>query len=222
MKNLKLTLPTCLIAFATLSLATLSQSTLAETYTGKLSNSNAFIAIVTSDDQMVAYTCDGSSLALWFRSSLIDSSYKAISEDQNARFTARVIPNASNSSSGYSTGYSTGNSTGNTPRNQITGSIRLEDGSFHSFKATLTTKNTNSKTATAGLFRSENWLEGTPYTGGWVVLNNGEQRGSMMGGGTIRPTGAIPLVGELKTSSEGVGEVKPFVVDEAWVSSNGN
>jgi hypothetical protein len=212
MKNLTFTLSTCLIA-----LSTLSQSAFAETYTGKLSNSNAFIAIVTSGDQMVAYTCDSSSLALWFRSSLSDTSYKTISEDQNARFTARVTQNTSNSSSGYSAGYSAGNK----PSTQITGSIRLEDGSFHSFKATLTTKNTNSKTATAGLFRSENWLEGTNYTGGWVVLDNGEQRGSMMGGGTIRPTGAIPLTGELKTSSAGVGEVKPFVVDEAWVSSNG-
>jgi hypothetical protein len=211
MKNLTLTLPTCLIA-----LATLSQSAFAQTYTGKLSNSNAFIAVVISEDKMVAYTCDSSSLALWFRSSLIDSSYKAISEDQNARFTARVIPNTSNSSSGYSTGYSAGNTTGKTPSNQITGSIRLEDGSFHSFKAILT-----NKTTTAGLFRSENWLEGTNYTGGWVVLDNGEQRGSMMGGGTVRPTGAIPLTGELKTSSAGLGEVKPFVVDEAWVSSNG-
>lgn len=40
----------------------------------------------------------------------------------------------------------------------------------------------------AGLYRTEFERGGVAYIGGWVVREDGEQRGSVIGGGTRRPT----------------------------------
>ena len=161
MRNSKLTV---FLGFTVL-LALLSAAR-AETYTGKLEGTDAYIAVITARDKVVIYTCDGQNFAQWFRARL------------------------------------------------VSGTLFLEDGKVHTFKALRSQ-------SPAGLFRSETLLEGANYIGGWVVLPSGEQRGSIMGGGAIRPASAMRQThnAPAQSSLEGLGELKPFGVNEAWVSS---
>ena len=162
----------------------------AETYTGKLEGTDAFIAVITSADRVVIYTCDGQNFAQWFRARLVSSPLEVVSTDGEVKLTARISTRL------------------------VSGTLFLEDGKVHPFKALRSA-------SPAGLFRSETLLEGANYIGGWVVLPNGEQRGSIMGGGLIRPAGAMRQTpnAPAQSSFEGLGELSPFGVDEVWVSS---
>ncbi len=54
--------------------------------------------------------------------------------------------------------------------NAAAGSITLADGQPHTFTASLTNGD-------AGLYRAEETLDGNNYVGGWIILNDGRQRG---------------------------------------------
>ena len=185
MRNSKLTV---FLGFTVL-LALLSAAR-AETYTGKLEGTDAYIAVITARDKVVIYTCDGQNFAQWFRARLVASPLEVVSTDGEVRLTARISPR------------------------MVSGTLFLEDGKVHTFKALRSQ-------SPAGLFRSETLLEGANYIGGWVVLPSGEQRGSIMGGGAIRPASAMRQThnAPAQSSLEGLGELKPFGVNEAWVSS---
>jgi hypothetical protein len=50
------------------------------------------------------------------------------------------------------------------------GTVTLADGQTHSFTASLAS-------GEAGLYRAEETLDGNNYVGGWIILNDGSQRG---------------------------------------------
>lgn len=52
------------------------------------------------------------------------------------------------------------------------GTITLADGQSHAFTASLAS-------GEAGLYRAEEAFEGSDYVGGWIVLNDGTQRGAI-------------------------------------------
>ena len=55
-----------------------------------------------------------------------------------------------------------------------TGSITLTDGQTYAFTTQLATGG-------AGLYRAEETISGADYVGGWIILNDGSQRGAVNG-----------------------------------------
>ncbi|MCI0397949.1 MAG: hypothetical protein L0332_16670 [Chloroflexi bacterium] len=55
-----------------------------------------------------------------------------------------------------------------------TGNVTLVDGQVHSFTATLAS-------GEAGLYRAEEAIDGNNFVGGWILLNDGSQRGAVNG-----------------------------------------
>lgn len=53
-----------------------------------------------------------------------------------------------------------------------TGSITLTNGQTHTFSASLASDE-------AGLYRADETLAGSDYVGGWIILNDGTQRGAI-------------------------------------------
>ena len=182
MRYARLTLYTALFAFLSCTVAR------AETYTGRLEGTGAFIAVITGSDKLVAYTCDGFTLAQWFRATPLKTPLELASTDGQSRLKLRLSARL------------------------VTGSLEFGDGGVFRFKAARSSGD-------SGLYRSETLKDGVGYVGGWVVLENGEQRGSIMGGGPVRPAGLLRLTGGAKAVLEGLGELSPFMVNEVWVSN---
>lgn len=68
----------------------------------------------------------------------------------------------------------------------------------------------------AGLYRSEFSRDGVAYIGGWVVREDGQQRGSMIGGGTRRPAKNLES-GTYRATAEGFGTLPTERVTPAYV-----
>lgn len=72
----------------------------------------------------------------------------------------------------------------------------------------------------AGLYRSDDVLNGARYLGGWVVLGNGDQRGAVIGDGSTRPGRTVSFASvKPSTSLENLGSLLPFLVTPEFVDS---
>lgn len=131
-------------------------------FVGKAQGSEAFIAFVAKDNKVLAYLCDGSKLADWFR----------LVQDESGAVEGR-------SSSGVRLQAKLG-------AQEIKGTVTLADGKALEFSATPIS-------GEAGLYRSESQINGTDYLGGWIVDQQGQQRGLVIGGGGNRVAVALPL-----------------------------
>ncbi len=142
----------------------------ATTYVGKVEGTDAYVAVVDRGGEVVAYTCDSHDIATWFDGTADGGTIKG-SAASGATLTA--------TRSG----------------NRVSGSVYLADGATHSFTAARANY-------PAGLWEAYgNAADAqTRYRVGWVVLDDGTQRGA----GT-KP-GATVAVGTVDTST-GVGDL---------------
>jgi hypothetical protein len=67
------------------------------------------------------------------------------------------------------------------------------------------------------LYRSDDVVNSARFLGGWVVLENGEQRGAVIGGGSTRPGAALRVSANPTFALVGVGSLLPFLVTPEFV-----
>jgi hypothetical protein len=134
-----------------------------------------FVAVVTTQNKAIAYICDGDVLAEWFRADL----------QSGGLFEARSTTKKSGITAQANAG-------------SVVGAITLESGKVIQFRATPAD-------GAAGLYRSDDTINGSRWLGGWVVLPGGQQRGAVIGSGSTRPGRKL----ELST-----GKPLPFTLGE--------
>jgi hypothetical protein len=89
--------------------------------------------------------------------------------------------------------------------NSASGVVSLAGGAEVPFTANLAT-------GEAGLYRAEGTFEGQDYVGGWIVLNNGQQRGAITLDGQVLENPTLDLTtGEVETSVGTLSTVRCFI-----------
>jgi hypothetical protein len=116
-----------------------------------------FISLVISQGQTIAYVCDGENLAQWYRGNL----------QAGGLFETRSRDQQSRITAQVNAG-------------SVVGAITLKTGRVLSFRSTPASSE-------AGLYRSDETINGSRWLGGWVVLPDGHQRGAVIGSGSTRP-----------------------------------
>lgn len=94
---------------------------------------------------------------------------------------------------------------------EVSGQITLPDGQSLAFSA-------QGATGGAGLYRYEGSSSGTAYTGGWIINQKGEQRGAVIGGGTLAPSALAPQ--SLQAEHPLLGRLVAWLVTPEWVSKS--
>lgn len=130
---------------------------------GAVEGTNAFIAVVASAGQAVVYVCDGESdIAEWFFGPLDDERHLDLPNDHGAHVTAVVV--------------------GDT----FSRTVRFADGSEHGFT-------TEHAVPGAGIYRvTGDNATNAGVVAGWVVNNEGEQRGSLRVNGRNQLAALLP------------------------------
>jgi hypothetical protein len=123
-------------------------------FAGQVAGSDAFIAIVASPTKMMAYVCDGTNDQVSI-SEWFRGSISGDTFDLISTGGAHLLGKLAD---------------------QASGTVKLSDGRELSFSA-------QAAQAPAGLYRAEQTVAGTSYVGGWIVLNDAQQRGAANGGG---------------------------------------
>ena len=166
-------------------------------FVGITQNPEVFVAVITSQEKAIAYICDGQNLAQWYRGTLqAGGLFEARSTTGTTRITAQI-----NSRS-------------------VQGMVSLEAGETLSFRAAEQVDTAQAAGQAAGLYRSDDNIDNQRWLGGWIVLPNGEQRGSIFGGGSTRPGRKL----ELRANFAGVdlpelGLIQPFRVTSEWLAT---
>ena len=170
-------------------------------FVGITQNPEVFVAVITSQEKAIAYICDGQNLAQWYRGTLqAGGLFEARSTTGKTRITAQI-----NSRS-------------------VLGMVSLEGGETLSFRAAEQVDKAQAVGQVigqvAGLYRSDDNIDNQRWLGGWIVLPNGEQRGSIFGGGSTRPGRKL----ELRANFAGVdlpelGLIQPFRVTSEWLAA---
>ena len=139
-------------------------------YVGEVDGTDAFIAVVVGGEEAVIYVCNGAEeIAEWFSGSVLSDGAIDVDNDAGARVVATVGDDA------------------------IEGTVTLPDGSLHAFS-------TEPAVIGAGLYRvTGDEAKAAEITAGWVVANDGEQRGSLRIRGANKTVPALPN-GTLKVS----------------------
>lgn len=151
-------------------------------------NREAFVGIVTSGDKLLGYVCDGEKIAEWFRG--------------RADAAGQVSLNSTSGSSKLEAKLDGG---------VWDGAIILGGNQRLSFRA-------SASSSPAGLYRSDDVVNSLRYLGGWIVLENGEQRGAVIGDGSTRPGRTLELGLAPSYTLTGVGSLKPFLVTPEFVN----
>jgi hypothetical protein len=133
------------------------------TEVSKEAGPSAFVSVVTSQGKAIAYICDGKTVAQWYRGSL----------QAGGLFEARSTDQKSRITAQVNAG-------------SVFGAITLETNEVLSFRATPAN-------GEAGLYRSDDTINGSRWLGGWVVLPDGQQRGAVIGSGSTRPGRKLEL-----------------------------
>jgi hypothetical protein len=88
--------------------------------------------------------------------------------------------------------------------NSVSGTLSLAGGDEVPFTA-------ERATGEAGLYRTETTFEGMDYIGGWIILNNGQQRGALTLGGQVLENPTLDTsTGEVETSLGTLSTVRCF------------
>jgi hypothetical protein len=122
----------------------------AASFAAAVEGSDAFVGAVVgeSDRRVLAYVCDGKSIASWFTGEAGDDGNVELTSADGARLTGRVEGDL------------------------LSGSVVLPGGASHRFSASAVS-------TPAGLYRAKGQVRGAPAVGGWVVLEDGSQRGGI-------------------------------------------
>jgi len=125
-------------------------------FVGYLEGTDAFVAIVSDGEEVLAFVCDGEALVVWLRGAVENGSLVLNSPASAAqRYLLETQLGASAEGSLFLNG----------ERLPFTAEAAIGE---------------------AGLYRAEETLDGVDYVGGWIVDQNGEQRGSVVGGTSSR------------------------------------
>ncbi len=131
-----------------------SQGTpVAGSFVGPTEGSESFVAIVTDGEQVLAYVCDGATTVEWF--------------------TGAAMRDSIDLTSAGSIGLVAERGTGDT----LDGTLTAGDGTASSFSASRVDVDGSE----GGLCRGILQVDGVTYTGGWIVLPDGRQRGAIIG-----------------------------------------
>lgn len=158
----------------------------AETFVGRVADSNAFVAVLANGAEATAYVCDGKDLAAWFHGPEQRGIVELV-DDEGARLSAQISTGAG--------------------RAQLTrGNLRDEDGVERAF---VTDRATD--LARAGLYRAEITVApggdaAEAPTVGVIVLSSGEFRGAYYAEDRVTPvTDARINAGSLTAIVPGMG-----------------
>ncbi len=131
-----------------------SQGTpIAGSFVGPTEGSESFVGIVTDGDSATAYVCDGETTAEWFTGAAARDSIDFISAGSISLVAQR--------------------GTGDT----LDGTVTSAGGTESSFSATRVDVDGSE----GGLCRGILQVDGVTYTGCWIVLPDGRQRGAVIG-----------------------------------------
>jgi hypothetical protein len=155
--------PTALIPTATTAIPTLVPTAAATpdsalgkgSFVGRIDQSEAFVAIVVTGDDVMAYVCDGNNLARWFKGTRQGATVDLRGEG-GERLTANLGPAPANGS-----------------LRQSAGTFTAANGQALRFNSTATTGLDK-----GGLYRGTGNVDGADAVLGVIVLPNGEFRGA--------------------------------------------
>lgn len=122
-------------------------------FVGTVADSNAFIGLVTKDNSILAYVCDGTlqqapTIYAWFKGDLSDNSFD-LTSDNGLHLTGQI------------------------ESHEVSGTVQFADGSEHAFIA-------NVAEAPAGLYRQEETIDGNQIVSGWIVKDSDFRGGNRM------------------------------------------
>ena len=143
---------TAALCLATAGLSCSQGTTVAGSFVGPTEGSESFVAIVTNGEQVMAYVCDSATTAEWF--------------------TGAAARDSIDLTSAGSIGLVAQRGTGDTLDGTITA-----NGTESSFSAARVDVDGSQ----GGLCRGILQVDGVTYTGGWIVLPDGQQRGAVIG-----------------------------------------
>ncbi len=119
-------------------------------FVGRISDSDAFIAIVANNEgRVLAYLCDSQTIAEWFRGEVAEAGIIDLQTESGAGLWAQFVGE------------------------EAWGAVTV-GGETLSFTAERVPEGSE-----AGLYRAEGTKDGAEYVGGWIVLPSGEQRGAL-------------------------------------------
>lgn len=140
---------------------------LADAFAGEV-NEELFIGVLVAEDQsvpdrkaLIAYLCDGADISIWL-----------FGETTSETTGEPVVLEAGDARVALTIG-----------EDSVTGEVEQGGAAPQAFIAEFATED-------AGLFRAVETVDGQDYVGGWVVLNDGRQRGALTlrGGVVDNPT----------------------------------
>ena len=152
---------------------------------GRASDPDAFVGIVVTGTDVIAYICDGKNLAQWFTGT-VQGDQLDLTAANGARLTAEMRRPA-----------------GSTDLQAATGSFRDANGQALTF-----TSNTATGLGKAGLYRGTGTSGSTSLTMGVIVMPDGALRGVLRAGQAVLPvTNPTFAANGLTAEFDGVGPV---------------
>jgi hypothetical protein len=142
--------------------ATPATTALNRTFVARLAGSDAFVGISISGDSVMAYVCDGASLAQWFTGT-VQGDQLDLSSADGKRLTAQLTTRTDGSRS-------------------ATGLFKASAGDQHEFSTTATTGLDR-----AGLYRGTGVANSVNLVVGVIVLPDGDLRGVIRVGQQLTP-----------------------------------
>jgi hypothetical protein len=156
-----------------------------ESLVGRTSNADAFVGIVVTGSDVIAYVCDGKNLAQWFTGTVRGDQID-LSAANGAHLTASMK-----------------RASGGTDLQTASGSFRDASGKSLDFTSTAT-----GNLGKAGLYRGTGASGSTSLTMGVIVLPDGELRGALWAGQQFLPvTDPTFATNGLTATFEGIGPV---------------
>ncbi len=122
-------------------------------FVGATEGSESFVAVITNGETVMGYVCDSTTTAEWF--------------------TGTAARDSIDLTSAGSIGLVAQRGTGDT----LDGTVTTADGTESSFSTTRV----DIDGMVGGLCRGTLQVDGVTYTGGWIVLPDGQQRGAITG-----------------------------------------
>ena len=152
---------------------------LAAVWGGTLNGTDAYLSIASNGKEILAYVCDGQTLAQWF---------KAKRGDRGVNLTKGTLDvTAKDAHLVAKLGIRGGS-----------GTVTLADGTRHAFSIAR-------RSGDAGLYRSEETIDGVKTVGGWIVLADGRLRG-----GLLPSVGTFQGLTALRTTARLMGPDLPY------------
>lgn len=159
-------------------------------FVGVVQDSKAFVAVVVAADQKaIAYVCDSETVAQWFTGRVGTDGVLQLTNTSGTGGTIQARLN----------------------QGEVVGSFILPGQTAKAFMAKVAA-------GTAGLYRYDGTIEGSRYLGGWIMDQQGVQRGSVIGGGSLRASVLIPQT--LMSDHPRLTNLKAWRVTPEWVSEN--